>query len=151
MNLLPAVMIVGLLLDAAPTAAVNAQCPRAEVVEVMPNASPDTRPVAYRSETIHVSLTPLSTLADVVKVGFDEPWAILLTFKPEVAERMERITSRPDFPMAFVVDNEALVSVVLKGGFGIGKQGLQVSLDDEERASRVANALSRCLALQSAN
>jgi hypothetical protein len=43
--------------------------------------------------------------------------------------------------MAFVADNDVLVSVLLKGGYGIGKQGLQVSLDNEERARKVAGDL----------
>lgn len=130
-----------------------AQCPRAEVVEVMPTVSPETRPVVYGNGTIHVSRAPLATLNDVVKVGFDAdtPWAIGLTFTPEVGERMERITSRPNFPMAFVLDNDAIISVVLTGGFGIGKGGLQVSVDrNEERIKKIYDTLSRCIALRTA-
>ena len=130
-----------------------AQCPRAEVVEVMAQASAETRPVAYGNGTIHVSRAPLATLNDVVKVGFDAdtPWAIGLTFTPEVGERMERITARPNFPLAFVVDNDAIVSVVLTGGFGIGTGGLQVSVDrNEERIRMIYDTLSRCLALRTA-
>jgi hypothetical protein len=126
--------------------AASAPCPRAEVVEVMPKASAETRPVAYRNGTIHVSRAPLATLTDVVKIEFDPPWAIMLAFTPEVGERMQRITARPDFPMAFVVDNAAVLSVVLEGGFGIGTDGLQVSLDNEARAKKVADALSGCVA-----
>src|SRR5687767_11319203 len=74
------------------------KCPRVEVVEVMPQASADTRPVAYRNGTIHVRRTPLSTLADVIDIQFNPPRAIGLTFTPQVGERMERITARPNFP-----------------------------------------------------
>jgi hypothetical protein len=128
-------------------------CPRAEVVEVMPKASAETRPVAYNSGTIHVSRTPLATLNDVVTIGFDKdaPWAIGLAFTPDVGERMERITARPNFPLAFVVDNDAIVSVVLTGGFGIGRDGLQVSVDrNEERIKRIYDTLSRCVAARAA-
>ena len=126
--------------------AASARCPRAEVVEVMPKASAQTRPVAYRNGTIHVSRAPLATLADVVKVDFDASRAIVLTFRPEVGERMERITTQPGFPMAFVVDDDAVLSVVLEGGFGIGKNGLQISLDsDEERLKEISDSLSRCV------
>jgi hypothetical protein len=113
----------------------------------MPQASPETRAVAYGGGTIHVSRAPLSTLADIVDVHFDPPWAIQLAFKPDVGERMERITgSRPTFPMAFVVDDEAVINVVLQGGFGIGKGGLQVSVDrNEERIKKIYDALSRCV------
>jgi hypothetical protein len=128
--------------------ATSAQCPRAEVVEVMPKASAETRPVASRNGTIHVSRAPLSTLNDLVAVNFNPPGAIGLTFTPEVGERMERITgSRPNFPMAFVVDNDAVLSVVLEGGFGIGKEGLQISVDSNfDRIERIYDALSRCVA-----
>lgn len=145
-----AAVVGGILLGlAGPGAAQTAspQCPRAEVVEVMPQASAETRAVSYGSGTIHVSRAPLSTLADIVAVNFDAPWAIQLAFQPHVEERMERITgSRPTFPMAFVVDNEAVISVVLQGGFGIGKGGLQVSVDrNEERIKMIYDALSRCV------
>jgi hypothetical protein len=141
-------LIAVALLSAAPQ--VNAaQCPRAEVVEVMPKASADTRSVAYQNGTIYVSRTPISTLKDIAAVGFlpETPWALTLTFKPEVEDRMERITgSRPRFAMAFVVDNDAIVNVVLEGGFGIGKGGLQVSVDrNDERIRRIYDALSRCV------
>jgi preprotein translocase subunit SecD len=129
-----------------------AQCPRAEIVEVMPGPSAETRPVAYQNATIHVSRTPISTLADIVAVNFDPaiPWAIALTFRPDAADRMERITgSRPNFPMAFVVDSDAVISVVLQGGFGIGKGGLQVSVDrNQERIKAIYDELSRCVAAQ---
>src|SRR5688500_13642928 len=69
-------MIVAVVLGAAPT--VSAQCPRAEVVEVMPTASAETRPVAYGKGTIHVSRAPLATLNDVVAVNFKGPEAIVL-------------------------------------------------------------------------
>ena len=87
-----------------------------------------------------------------MKVGVDPPQAILLTFTPEAGERMERITgSRPNFPMAFVVENDALVSVVLQGGFGIGTGGLQVSVDSNfERVKEISDALIRCVALRNA-
>jgi hypothetical protein len=130
----------------AASSAAAAQCPRVEVAEVTSKASAETRPVAYRGGTIHVSRSPLARLEDVIRVDFDAPWAVLLTFKPDVGERMERITARPDFPMAVVVDNEALVSVVLQGGFGIGSGGLRVSLDDEKRAKEITEALRRCVA-----
>ena len=153
MNAQVAGLIAAVLLGAAPT--VNAaQCPRAEVVEVMPKASAETRPVAYRNGTIHVSLVPLSTLKDIASVAFDPetPLAIVLTFTPDAEDRMERITgSRPSFPMAFVVDDDAVVNVVLEGGFGIGKGGLQVSVDkNEERIKKIYDALSRCVAPRSA-
>jgi hypothetical protein len=153
------VVLVGIVVSAvmlmaqtsAPSFEVAAQCPRAEVVEVMPMASSDTRPVSYRNRTIHVNRVPLTRLEDVVKIGFDAPWAIQLTFTTEVGERMERITARPDFPMAFVVDNEAVLSVVLEGGFGIGKDGLQISVDtNEERIKRIYDALSRCVGARTA-
>ena len=129
----------------------SAQCPRAEVVEVMPKASAETRPVAYRNGTIHVSRAPLSTMNDVVAVAFNPPQAIGLTFTPEVGERMERITgSRPNFPLAFVVDNDAVLSVVLEGGFGIGKDGLQISVDGNfDRIKMIYDTLSRCVAARS--
>ena len=147
---LQVVTIAAVLLGAVPVATAP-QCPRAEVVEVMPEASPETRPVTYRNGIIHVSRVPLATLADVVKVGFDASWAIQLTFTPDVGERMERITARPNFPMAFVVDNDAVLSVVLEAGFGIGKQGLQVSVDrDVERIKEIHDALSRCIAVRTA-
>ena len=123
-------------------------CPVVEVVEVMPTPSAETRPVAYQNRTIHVSRTPLATLNDVVTLGYDKetPWAIGLNFTPDVGERMERITARPNFPMAFVVDNEAILSVVLTGGYGIGKSGLQVSVDrNEERIKKIYGELSRCV------
>jgi hypothetical protein len=127
-----------------------AQCPRAEVVEVMSKPSGDTRPVAYRNGTIHVSRTPISTLADITAVSHDPeaPLAIALRFTPDVEARMERITgSRPTFPMAFVVDNDAIVSVVLEGGFGIGKGGVQFSVDrNDQRIKQVYDTLSRCVA-----
>jgi hypothetical protein len=64
---------------------------------------------------------------------------------------MERITARPNFPLAFVVDNDAIVSVVLTGGFGIGRDGLQVSVDrNEERIKRIYDTLSRCVAARAA-
>ena len=87
-------------------------------------------------------------MPDIVAIDFDPPWAIHLAFKPEVGERMERITgSRPNFPMAFVVDSEAVISVVLQGGFGIGKGGLQVSVDrNEQRIKNIYDVLSRCVA-----
>lgn len=145
-------MVVTALLGAGQTA--STQCPRAEVVEVMPKASAETRPVAYQSGTIHVSRTPISTLADIAAVDYDPetPWAIVLAFTPEVEDRMERTTgSRPNFPMAFVVDNDAIINVVLQGGFGIGKGGLQVSVDRrEERIKTLYDALSRCIALRKA-
>lgn len=143
MNLPSAAIIVAAL--AGSTQAPAAPCPRVEVVEVMPGASPGTRPVGHRGHTIHVSRTPLAALNDVVDVAFREPGAIALTFTRDVAARMERATARADFPMAVVIDNEALVSVVLQGGFGIGGQGLQVSLDNEERARQVAASLVRAL------
>lgn len=151
MNLLRLVMLVAIPFAWLPTA-VAAQCPRVEVVEVMPRASRDTRPVAYRNGTIHVSRTPLSTLADIVGVELDPPWAISLTFKPEVEDRMEQVTgSRPNFPMAFVVDDDAVVSIVLQGGFGIGKGGLQISVDrNEERIKKIYDALSRCVTVRAA-
>lgn len=125
--------------------AASARCPRVEVVEVMPAASAETRPVAYRNGTIHVSRAPLAALADIVKVDFVAPRAILLAFRPEVGERMERITARPDFPMAFVVDDDAVLSVVLEGGFGIGRNGLQISLDSNEtRLKEIFDSLTRC-------
>ena len=129
-----------------------AQCPRAEVVEVLPKASASTRPATYRGATIHVGKTPISTLNDVVAVDYHPPQAIGLTFTPAVGERMERITgSRPNFPMAFVVDNDAVISVVLEGGFGIGKNGLQISVDNNfERLKRIYDTLSRCVALRNA-
>jgi len=147
MNLRRMVMLAAVLFAWLPTP-VAAQCPRVEVVEVMPRASRDTRPVAYRNGTIHVSRTPLSTLADIVDIEFDPPWAISLTFKPEVEDRMEQVTgSRTNFPMAFVVDNDAVVSIVLRGGFGIGKGGLQISVDrNEERIRKIYDTLSRCVA-----
>ena len=131
--------------------AASASCPRAEVVEVMPKASAETRPVKYQNGTIHVSRTPLSTLADVVAIEFNPPRAIALAFTPAVGQRMERITARPNFPMAFVVDDDAVLSVVLQGGFGIGKDGLQVSVDrNEERIKRIYDTLNRCIALRTA-
>ena len=134
---------------AAPAA--SGRCPRAEVVEVMPKASAKTRPVAYRNETIHVSRVPLSTLSEVVEIEFSPPWAIGLTFTPEVGEKMQRMTARPNFPMAFVVDNDAMVSVVLKGGFGIGKDGLKITTDSNQgRVKNVYDTLSRCVAQRSA-
>lgn len=146
----PVVLIIAGLV-AAPSAAAP-QCPRAEVVEVMPKASAQTRPVSYQKRTIHVSRTPLSTLKDVVSIQFNGPEAIGLTFRPDVGERMERITgSRPNFPMAFVVDDDAVISVVLEGGFGIGKQGLQISVDrDFTRIKHLYDTLSRCVGAQRA-
>jgi hypothetical protein len=134
-----------------PNAAQGAvKCPRAEVVEVMPKATSETRPASYRNGTIHVSRTPLSTLPDVTDIEFDTPGIIKLAFTPEVGERMERITARPDFSMAFVVDNEAVLSVVLKGGFGIGKNGLQISVDSNfDRIRMIYETLSRCVAARS--
>jgi hypothetical protein len=130
--------------------AASAPCPRAEVVEVMPKASGETRPVIYQNGTIHVS-APLSTLADIVAINFVPPRAISLAFTPQVGERMERMTARPAFPLAFVVDDEALLSVVLEGGFGIGRDGLKISVDgNDERIERVYDALSRCVALRNA-
>lgn len=151
MNLRRMVMLAAVPIAWLPTPAV-AQCPRVEVVEVMPTASRDTRPVAYRNGTIHVSRKPLSTLADIVGIELDPPWAISLRFKPEVEDRMEQITgSRPTFPMAFVVDNDAVVSIVLQGGFGIGKGGLQISVDrNEERIKKIYDTLSRCVAVRAA-
>jgi hypothetical protein len=144
MTLMRLVMIIAL--SAATPRVVAAQCPRAEVVEVMPMATAETRPVVFGNRTIQVNRVPLATLEHIVKVGFDAPWAIQLTFTREAGERMERITARPNFPMAFVVDDEALVSVVLEGGYGIGKDGLQVSLDsNEQRVKRIYDTLSRCI------
>lgn len=145
-RMMPAIAVFCALTRAGVAQQPAAECPRAEVVEVMPNATAETRAVAYRGGTIHVSTAPLATLKDIVKVGFNEPGGIVLSFVAKVGERMERITARPDFPMAFVLDSDALVSVVLTGGFGIGKQGLQVSLDNEARARNVAATLSRCVA-----
>ena len=134
---------------AAPAA--SARCPRAEVVEVMPKASAETRPVAYGNGTIHVSRVPLSTLSDVVEIQFAPPWAIGLTFTPDVGERMQRMTARPNFPMAFVVDNDVMLSVVLEGGFGIGKDGLQITAGrNQERVKNLYDTLSRCVAQRSA-
>jgi hypothetical protein len=131
--------------------AASAGCPRAEVVEVMPKASTDTRPVNYQNGTIQVSRTPISTLKDIVSVGYNEPMAIQLAFTPEVGERMEQTTARPNFPMAFVVDNDVVLSVVLQGGFGIGKDGLQITVDrNEERIRKVYDALRRCVAARNA-
>jgi hypothetical protein len=127
--------------------AASATCPRAEVVEVIPKPSSATRPVSYRNGTIHVSRMPLSTLADIIDVQFDAPSVLKLAFTPEVGERMERITARPDFPMAFVVDDDVVLSVVLKGGFGIGKHGLQITVDrNEGRIKQIYDALTRCIA-----
>ena len=53
--------------------------------------------------------------------------------------------------MAFVVDNDAVVSIVLQGGFGIGKGGLQISVDrNEERIKKIYDTLSRCVAVRAA-
>lgn len=154
MNLRPILLTVAALYASTASATfVAAQpCPRAEVVEVMPKASAETRPVTYGSGTIHVSKAPITSLNDVVKVGLNPPEAIMLAFTPEAGERMERITgSRPNFPMAFVVDNDALVNVVLQGGFGIGTGGLQVSVDSTfERVKRMYDTLSRCVAARTA-
>ena len=154
MNLRPVLLtVVALNASTAGAAVVAAQpCPRAEVVEVMPKASEETRPVTFGGGTIHVSRAPITTLNDVVKVGLNPPEAITLAFTREAGERMERITgSRPNFPMAFVVDNDALVNVVLQGGFGIGKGGLQVSVDSNfERVKRIYDTLSRCVAARTA-
>ena len=153
MSLRPILLtMVALYVSTAGAAVAAAQpCPRAEVVEVMSKASAETRPVTYQGRIIHVSRAPLATLNDVVNVRLNPPEAIQLTFTREVGERMERITARPNFPLAFVVDNDALVNVVLEGGFGIGTGGLQVSVDSNfERVKKIYDALSRCVAARTA-
>ena len=94
---------------------------------------PDRSPIGTEPSTS--AWCRSSRLKDIASVAFDPetPLAIVLTFTPDAEDRMERITgSRPSFPMAFVVDDDAVVNVVLEGGFGIGKGGLQVSVDKNE-------------------
>jgi len=129
--------------------AAAASCPGVEFVRVEPRASADTRPVRFRgNRAIQVARVPIATAADLAKVevvGGDINPAILITLKPEAAARLERTTSEPNFPLAVVLGDEALLSVVIEGGYGIGKDGVQVALGELERTGAVAAAIQGCL------
>jgi hypothetical protein len=47
-------------------------------------------------------------------------------------------------PLAFVVDDQALMNVFFEGGYGVGLDGLQLSLSNLEAAAGIADAINRC-------
>jgi len=134
----------------APALAAEAACPRVEITRVQPAASPGTRPVASaRDGVVQVELAPIVQLSDIAAVALsdDAHPALLLGFTPDGARRLEEATTGHDgLRIAFVVDDDALLSVVWEGPYGIGRNGMQINMAAEGKAAEVAARIGPCLA-----
>ncbi len=143
-------MAAVLALAASSSPSLAAQpCPEVGFTLVEAAASPQTRPVKARgNQVIQVRREALTRTTDIVEArleAFDHP-ALLLKFRPEAATRLENATTDHDgLRLAFVADDDALLSVVWQGRYGMGREGAQISISDRERAHRLFERLSACL------
>jgi len=143
------IAVAALSAGAAVEAVAAQSCPEVGFTIVEPSASGRTRPVKFwRGGPLHLRRDMLTTTADITEVSFD--WAgnsaIGLKFRPEAGARLEAATTgRPGLRLAFVADDEALLSVTWQGEYGMGRESAQVSLADEGRARELYEALRRCV------
>jgi hypothetical protein len=133
---------------AAPANAADA-CPELGFAVVEPGPPARTRAVAFRgTDTLQVRREPITRTADIAAAALDEgpdSAALLLTFRPEGAERLERATTgHSGLRLAFVVGDEALMAVTWEGPYGMGKEGARIDMRDRGRAERLLEALRAC-------
>jgi hypothetical protein len=125
-------------------AAAAQSCPEVGFTMIEPRASGETRPVKFwRGGPIHVRRNLLTTTADIADVRLEPGDHTLMLFKftPEAGARLEDATTgRSGLRLAFVADDEALLSITWEGEYGMGREGVQVSLANEGQARRFAGA-----------
>ena len=149
-RVLSGAMVLVLASNSGPAAwAAAPDCPRAEFVEVRPKVSPQTRPVRLNDRTIHVLRSPITALADIAELRLgsaQDDAALYLKFKPEATQRLTQATTgHSGVRLAFVVGNEALLSITWEGDYGLDASGSMLSLSNRATARRVFERLKPCL------
>lgn len=136
------------------SAAAPAACPRFEVTLVRPKASSDTRPVRSNGGVVHVDRAPIVSIDDITEAKFGDPddlngagESMQIKILPGPAERLEQITADPKgVQLAVVLNDTALLNVFFSGGYGIGRDGMQIHTDDPGRIKDLPAVLNRCSA-----
>lgn len=128
----------------------SASCPQVGFVIVEPRASLETRPVRVgKNKTIHVLRVPITTTRDIIDIklgGNDYDANILLKFTPTATKRLiEATNNHAGRRIAFMWDDQVLVSVVIPGANGFDAEGAQVSLrHGMRRARELMKAVKDC-------
>ena len=130
-------------------ASAQPSCPRADLTQIEPRASAATRPVRNGDETIFVRQNAITTANDIseIKVERDDfETSILIKYNPEAAARLLAVTTNNEgVQLAFVVDDDVLLSFTWEGTYGIGPSGVQMSiLNGPARAQKLVESLRGC-------
>lgn len=133
--------------------AAPAACPRFEAALIRDKASSDTRPVRSNGRIVQVDRTPIFDIDDVTEAKLGDPDdlgaadSLQIKLRPEPAALLEQITADPKGVwLAVVLDNETLLNVLFSGGYGIGKDGLQIHTEDPRRVRGLPAVINRCSA-----
>ena len=107
-------------------------CPRADLTQIEPRASAETRSVRNGDKTIFVRQNAITTASDISEIkveGDDFETLILITYNPEAAARLlAATTDNEGVQLAFVVDDDVLLSFTWEGFYGIAPGGVQMSI-----------------------
>jgi phage-related protein len=110
----------------------NAPCPRVELTHVESRESSETRPVRLGGQAIFVHRNAITTTGDISEIkvaGDDAETAIQIKYKAEAAAKLLNATTDHDgLQLAFVVDDEVWLAFTWRGPYGIGPDGVQVSI-----------------------
>jgi len=131
------------------SASAQPSCPRADLTQIEPRASAATRPVKNGDETIFVRQNALTTANDISEIkveGDDFDTLILIKYSAEAAARLlAATTDNEGVQLAFVVDDDVLLSFTWEGPYGIGPSGVQMSImNGLARAQKLVESLRGC-------
>ena len=128
-------------------------CPKVGFTVVEPHPSSETRAIKVgRGQTIYVRQVPITTTSDIVEIKLadhdDGDYAtLLIKFTPPADQRLhEATTNHSGMRIAFMADDEVLLSVIWEGQWGMYTGGTQVSIQHgAKRARKLMKALQGCI------
>ena len=138
------------VLGAATAVEAAPACPTVEIALVRAKASPETRPVRWKAQTIQVDRTPIITLDDIVDARWGDSDSLQaedlqLKFRDEPAERLFAATSDPKgVRLAVILNGRVELNTYFSGGYGIGREGLQLSPGEPEAFKDLPETIARC-------
>ncbi|HEX4051747.1 MAG TPA: hypothetical protein VHY19_12790 [Steroidobacteraceae bacterium] len=138
-------------------AVAEAACPQVGFTIVEPHASSQTRPARMGTKhTIYVRRRPITTTMDIVDIklgGNDYDAEIQLKFTPAATKRLiDATNNHAGRRIAFMFDDEVVLSVVIPGSNGFDAEGAQVSIRHGMReARRLMTAIRGCTATNAAH
>lgn len=150
-------------LMAAPPASVSTEtlspalatssCVRVDLTLLEPSSSSETRPVKQGERTLFVRRKAITTIEDISEIsvaGDDFDARIHIKYAPGAAARLhEATTGRDGLNLAFVVDDDVWLAFAWRGPYGIGPDGVQLSIQGGlAKAQGLVDTIRGCAATE---